>query len=109
MKKLTTLTALAGALTMAVAAPVSADMKKSAENPMCMEKDMSKCVKKGKAMEGKCGEGKCGEGKCGGHDHKAKAMEGKCGEGKCGGHDHKHDNKGKAMEGKCGEGKCGSK
>lgn len=98
MKKLSTLTALAGALTMAMAAPVNAETK-SADNQACVAEN-GKCVKT------KSAEGKCGEGKCGAHDHKAKAGEGKCGEGKCGAHDHKAT---KAAEGKCGEGKCGSK
>ena len=107
MKKVTTLTALAGALAMAVSTQVSAETKSmdkmAADN--CMEMKDGKCVKM------KAAEGKCGEGKCGGNDMKAdpkmKAAEGKCGEGKCGGHDKKADPKMKAAEGKCGEGKCG--
>ncbi|MGT3004084.1 oxazolone/thioamide-modified RiPP metallophore HvfA [Pasteurella multocida] len=75
MKKLATLAALAGALTMAATAPAQAEMKSAGKAEQCVE---GKCLKT-KAAEGKCGEGKCGEGKCGAHDHKAKAAEGKCG------------------------------
>ncbi|MCO5921532.1 hypothetical protein M9B95_04650 [Pasteurella multocida] len=76
MKKLATLAALAGALTMAATtAPAQAEMKSAGKAEQCVE---------GKCLKTKAAEGKCGEGKCGAHDHKAKAAEGKCGEGKCG-------------------------
>ncbi|HDR1286627.1 hypothetical protein NM952_02710 [Pasteurella multocida subsp. multocida] len=70
MKKLATLAALAGALTMAATAPAQAEMKSAGKAEQC--------------VEGKCLKTKAAEGKCGAHDHKAKAAEGKCGEGKCG-------------------------
>ena len=75
MKKLSTLAALAGALTMTVATVAHAESKSSSTDAAtpCVG---DKCVKT-KAAEGKCGEGKCGA-------SKPKAAEGKCGEGKCG-------------------------
>ena len=87
MKKLATLAALAGALSMAASSTVLA-----AENMAKTDKPMQADTMKKpmKAAEGKCGEGKCGA------DHKdGKMMDGK--------------KPMKAAEGKCGEGKCGSK
>ena len=82
MKKLSTLAALAGALTMTVATVAHAESKSSSTDAAtpCVG---DKCVKT-KAAEGKCGanETKAAEGKCGAS--KPKAAEGKCGEGKCG-------------------------
>ncbi len=53
MKKLATLAALAGALTMAATAPAQAEMKSAGKAEQCVE---GKCLKT-KAAEGKCGEG----------------------------------------------------
>ena len=90
MKKLSTLAALAGALTMTVATVAHAEPKSSSTDKAATPCVGDKCVKT-----------KAGEGKCGANE--TKAAEGKCGEGKCGA------SKPKAAEGKCGEGKCGSK
>ena len=76
MKKLSTLAALAGALTMTVATVAHAESKSSST-----DKAATPCVGD-KSNETKAAEGKCGEGKCGAS--KPKAAEGKCGEGKCG-------------------------
>ena len=76
MKKLSTLAALAGALTMTVATVAHAEPKSSST-----DKAATPCVGDN-ANETKAAEGKCGEGKCGAS--KPKAAEGKCGEGKCG-------------------------
>ena len=76
MKKLSTLAALAGALTMTVATVAHAEPKSSSTDKAATPFMGDKCVKT-KAAEGKCGEGKCGA-------SKPKAAEGKCGEGKCG-------------------------
>nr|WP_314742026.1 hypothetical protein [uncultured Haemophilus sp.] len=83
MKKLSTLAALAGALTMTVATAAHADSKSSSMDKAATPCVGDKCVKT-KAVEGKCGanETKAAEGKCGAN--KTKAAEGKCGEGKCG-------------------------
>ena len=76
MKKLSTLAALAGALTMTAATVAHAEPKSSSADKAATPCVGDKCVKT-KAAEGKCGEGKCGA-------SKPKAAEGKCGEGKCG-------------------------
>ena len=76
MKKLSTLAALAGALTMTVATVAHAEPKSSSMDKAATPCVGDKCVKT-KAEEGKCGEGICVA-------SKPKAAEGKCGEGKCG-------------------------
>ena len=76
MKKLSTLAALAGALTMTVATVAHAEPKSSSMDKAATPCVGDKCVKT-KAAEGNCGEGKCGA-------NETKAAEGKCGEGKCG-------------------------
>ena len=83
MKKLSTLAALAGALTRTVATVAHAEPKSSSMDKAATPCVGDKCVKT-KAAEGKCGanETKAAEGKCGAS--KPKAAEGKCGEGKCG-------------------------
>ena len=103
--------ALAGALSLSLAAGVHA-----AEKPMKTKPAMEKTA--AKAGEGSCGASKAAEGSCGA----SKAAEGSCGasaksaEGSCGA--AKAGKKGaaklkakakKTTEGKCGEGKCGSK
>ena len=75
MKKLATLAALAGALTMAASSATFAAEHSMAKGDAQHEQQM----KKPKAAEGKCGEGKCGAA-----EKTTKSAEGKCGEGKCG-------------------------
>ena len=58
MKKLSTLAALAGALTMTVATVAHAEPKSSSTDKAATPCVGDKCVKT-KAAEGKCGEGKC--------------------------------------------------